>query len=105
MKCICIACRKELENILGQKGLQPLDGTAFWSSGHYGSTVFDPMDCSKLEIVVCDECLLKAAADQGVSKRRIVTHHQTTVEQWNPDAEEKWETIEDESALAGLPRS
>ena len=25
--------------------------------GHYGSTVFDPMDASYLEIVVCDPCL------------------------------------------------
>jgi hypothetical protein len=30
---------------------------AFHSEGHYGSTVWDPMDRKYIEINVCDECL------------------------------------------------
>lgn len=39
--------------------LQPMGGLHFLTYGHYGSTVFDPMDGSKLNIAVCDDCLTK----------------------------------------------
>lgn len=40
----------------------PYKATAFITRGHYGSTFFDPMDGSYIEINVCDECLVKAKA-------------------------------------------
>ena len=59
----CIVCRKELENICELEDNQPHAGAAFKSWGHYGSTFFDPMDGSSIEINVCDDCLLKAMHD------------------------------------------
>lgn len=60
----CIACGAELksalsEDVQGMYGVdnQPYAGTAFESHGHYGSMFFDPMDGSKIEINVCDDCL------------------------------------------------
>ena len=37
--------------------VHPSDGTAFYTSGHYGSTVFDPMDGTVAEIVICNLCM------------------------------------------------
>ena len=34
-----------------------MNGVAFASYGHYGTAYFDPMDGSKIEIVICDPCL------------------------------------------------
>jgi hypothetical protein len=48
---------------------QPAEGTAFQSQGHYGSTVFDPMDGSYIEINVCDDCLRKHAPDRVLCGR------------------------------------
>lgn len=56
-KLHCIRCDKGLDDI---STYQPNDGLCFVSSGHYGSTFFDPLDGSYLEIVVCDECLKTA---------------------------------------------
>lgn len=60
----CIACGNELNNAFHDMTNQPSDGTAFESSGHYGSTAFDPMDGSYIEINVCDRCLV-AAREKG----------------------------------------
>lgn len=62
MKTNCIVCNAEVENWdevypEGNSQVYPIDGTAFRTYGHYGSTVFDPMDASYLDIVVCDPCL------------------------------------------------
>lgn len=54
IKCFC--CYMGMEN-LHTGGFQPLRGVAFASAGHYGSTVFDPMDGTVLEIAICDVCL------------------------------------------------
>lgn len=53
----CIACGRELRNIDDTAGNQPYNGTAFQTHGHYGSTIFDPLDGHFLEINVCDACL------------------------------------------------
>lgn len=53
----CIVCGVELDNVTADSDNQPSDGTAFWTSGHYGSTFFDPMDGQQIEITVCDDCL------------------------------------------------
>jgi len=62
MKTNCIVCEKEVDNWDGayperEPAVHPIDGTVFRTYGHYGSTVFDPMDGTYLDIVVCDECL------------------------------------------------
>lgn len=68
----CIVCGAQLEFVWKhveevEFENQPGDGLAFQSYGHYGCTVFDPIDadgktCQYLEINVCDNCLRKAAA-------------------------------------------
>jgi hypothetical protein len=77
MKTNCIVCDVEVDNwdIAYPKGsnvVHPIDGTAFRTYGHYGSTVFDPMDASYLEIVVCDPCLRsrKNHTYKGVDEQR-----------------------------------
>jgi hypothetical protein len=36
---------------------QPNDGLSFTSFGAYGSSFFDPMDGTYLEVTICDPCL------------------------------------------------
>jgi len=62
MKTNCIICKCEVENWdiaypENEAQVHPLGGTAFRTYGHYGSSVFDPMDASYLEVVFCDDCL------------------------------------------------
>lgn len=56
----CIACPATMQNVMGEKGHQPIDGLSFHTHGHYGSAVFDPMDGSYIQIAVCDACLTNA---------------------------------------------
>lgn len=60
----CIRCERALQNIQPNIGFQPDDGLAFYTNGHYGSTFFDPMDGSYLEIAVCDECV-RSLSERG----------------------------------------
>lgn len=53
----CIACGKELKNVDKTSTNQPYKGLAFTSHGHYGGTLFDPMDGQFLEVNICDQCL------------------------------------------------
>lgn len=63
----CIVCKKPLDDVIEMdNGNQPNDGLAFQSPGHYGTTVFDPMDGTFLEINVCDPCLVQAGKDGNV---------------------------------------
>lgn len=62
MKINCIVCQSEVDNwdIAYPKDaiqVHPIGGTVFRTYGNYGSTVFDPMNASYLEIVVCNDCL------------------------------------------------
>lgn len=65
MNCNCIICKAALRNLEAPDGNRPNGGTAFQSRGHYGSSAFDPMDGTYLEINICDPCL-KAAGDDGM---------------------------------------
>lgn len=59
----CIVCGQKLKDVFGGSPVyanQPGEGLAFTTHGHYGSTVFDPMDGSSLEINICDPCVEKA---------------------------------------------
>lgn len=67
----CIVCNCILDDAAGGMAEnQPYEGTSFTSYGHYGSTVFDPMDGSFIEINVCDRCLTKAGKKQQVLEGR-----------------------------------
>lgn len=74
MICKCIKCRKKLKN-LANTGLQPKDGLAFFTQGHYGSTYFDPVSDFPfgpyLEIVVCDSCVKQAEKEGFVFRSKV----------------------------------
>ena len=55
----CIACGTVLQQACGDDShyVQPSEGTAFQTYGHYGSTFWDSFDGEQIEVVVCDECL------------------------------------------------
>lgn len=59
----CIICEQPLENIVCQDLSlnQPSQAVACETFGHYGTTVFDPMDGSFLEFNICDPCLVAKA--------------------------------------------
>jgi hypothetical protein len=47
---------------------QPYKATTFASHGHYGSTAYDPMDGSFIEVNVCDACLRESARTGRVAE-------------------------------------
>ena len=59
----CAFCGRTFDCAANHEAFEtvPYAGTLFYSHGHYGSTAFDPMDGTKLEIAICDECLFTAA--------------------------------------------
>jgi hypothetical protein len=61
----CIVCGAALTGLFPDIN-QPSGATAFQTTGHYGSTVFDPMDGSAIEINVCDSCLTAKATEGAV---------------------------------------
>lgn len=82
----CIICNAELQEVDESSTNQPYKGTAFTTTGHYGSTTFDPMDGSYLEILICDPCLLKAAETGHVmwgKQARPVIHSDGSVVGWS----------------------
>jgi hypothetical protein len=63
----CIVCDYQPDTAFnGCTNNQPYKATAFTTMGHYGSTFFDPMDNSQIEINVCDDCLRKAVAKKQI---------------------------------------
>lgn len=78
MKICCIVCLAEVKNWNSEHHdenvVHPIGGTAFRTYGHYGSSVFDPMDASYLDIVVCDQCLKERMvhAYEGVNVERQI---------------------------------
>lgn len=62
----CFVCGTELEHATGwvpgdsnALSNQPMKGTAFDTSGHYGSTLWDSFsDLLKIEVAICDACLV-----------------------------------------------
>jgi hypothetical protein len=95
----CIVCGAALDNVDSTAENQPYTGTAFSTSGHYGSTSFDPMNGSMIEINLCDPCLTKAGRAGNVLWRRQanalvdregsifgwVENPDTPYVLWNPD--------------------
>jgi hypothetical protein len=56
----CIVCGAELRNVMPDHNNQPRGGVAAFTSGNYGSAVFDSLDGETLEFTVCDTCLVHA---------------------------------------------
>ena len=86
----CIACRKELKSVWPEGDEytasfnQPYAATTFISYGHYGSTLFDPMDGTYIELNICDECLEKAAVDGLVLTGGVSRGSYPPMQRWNP---------------------
>jgi hypothetical protein len=54
----CIACGRNLYQVDEHAGEnQPYGGTEFRTHGHYGSTIYDPMDGHYLVANICDPCI------------------------------------------------
>lgn len=95
----CIRCGKQLKQCFGslEEGAvdvtfenQPYNGTAFYTGGHYGSTVFDELLGTTIEINVCDVCLLDAAKEQRVLYYRRLQKTESADRQfWVPDVDEE----------------
>lgn len=62
----CIVCGAVLENLVDD-GNHPLEGLAFVTEGHYGSTEFDPMDGTALIVNICDSCLERERKEKNGS--------------------------------------
>lgn len=58
----CIMCGRPLCNVVSTKQSQnqPYEACSFTGRGHYGCATFDSLDGAKLEINICDDCLLAA---------------------------------------------
>jgi hypothetical protein len=86
----CFRCGEHLEEVDEEGINQPHGAQVFISNGHYGATLFDPIDGSWLELNICDNCL-----KQYQSRGRILVGKQyaprprpqpkPTYQIWNPD--------------------
>jgi hypothetical protein len=82
----CLACRRVLGQIAGTNP----DGAMVWTSrGNYGSTLYDDLstddDGDYLRVVICDECVQRAAED-GIVLRGIPQPAPSTAYViWKPD--------------------
>lgn len=63
MKLKCISCATEMDDLHVN---QPSGGTAFHTTGHYGSAITDHMDGTVTTVFVCDDCM-REALDSGVA--------------------------------------
>jgi hypothetical protein len=75
----CIVCKKELEALDSGSPNHATDANSFQSMGQYGSTVFDPMDGTFLEVNICDACLVDAAKHNRV----MHGHHRDNLKLWD----------------------
>lgn len=89
----CIRCGKQLQPAFRAhdddpdwlKANQPYAGTTFRSHGQYGSTVFDEMGRTYLELNICDACMLQLAADGHILHVTRVPHPDTFMSvAWEP---------------------
>lgn len=65
----CFICGKHFEHIGSEN--QPSGGIEFTSYGHYGTTVFDPMDGTRAIINLCDRCLKEGMGRGDVIYSRV----------------------------------
>lgn len=73
MKCTCIICFRELDDFNETTGIDsgfhPIDGLEFVTYGHYGSSVFDPVNGDSLRLVICDTCVREELKLGRIRKR------------------------------------
>jgi hypothetical protein len=85
----CFVCGKPLYEVGTQEEMnQPHEGTVFITNGHYGSTAFDPMDGSWLELNICDPCLRERSKLVLRGKQyapRLPPRPQPIYNEWRPD--------------------
>ena len=79
----CLVCRKPLANACPGVENQPRGGLEFTTSGHYGSTAFDPMNGEQLTINICDDCLCEASKHGAVGH---TDHPKNKITCWRPDS-------------------
>lgn len=93
----CLRCGKELKSVIPgvvredmpswQPENQPSAGTTFKSSGHYGSTVWDPQGVLPhefLEINICDECMVAAVGEGRILHGRKPVRVAPKTQLWQP---------------------
>lgn len=78
----CIVCHTELSDIGSGSSNHASGGNAFRTMGQYGSTVFDPMDGSYLEVNICDKCIVSAAKNGEVLLGQQYRHIKSHVKPW-----------------------
>lgn len=66
-KIPCFVCGSELKSFDPISMNHPIGGIEFTTYGHYGTTVFDPMDATELAINFCDPCI-----KDGIEKQRVL---------------------------------
>jgi hypothetical protein len=78
-KINCIVCNKEMDNWvyehLGNKTeVHPMDGLRFRTTGHYGSTIFDPVVTYEyIDVAICDLCIMKNLDKiRGTGKEKLL---------------------------------
>jgi len=75
----CVVCGAAVENMDDTYANSPYAATAFVTHGHYGSTIFDPMNGSYLELNVCDVCVRRLAGEGkvllGQDRKRVLCGH------------------------------
>lgn len=79
----CFKCGKKLQTSLPGSTVynQPSEGLVFISYGQYGSTVFDPMNDTYLELNICDLCV--AAHKEHVLLVRRIRDVSFEYEKWS----------------------
>ena len=80
----CIVCKRPLNEIPSGDSNHADDANSFRSRGQYGSTVYDPMDETYLEVNICDQCLTAAAKDGAVLIGEVIETHRRKLKPWSP---------------------
>lgn len=89
----CIACNKKLETAIPPEAAdhnQPYGATIFTARGQFGSTIFDPMNGTYLEINVCDDCLHKAAVQNQVLLCGTPQPRKRVMKFWDPEEDDEY---------------
>lgn len=83
---ICACCFKDLECVEEDLPYQPYDANIFNSHGHYGSTLYDPVNIREvLSLSICSACMLKAAEHGAITKvTEVLRPSEYLRESWNP---------------------
>lgn len=98
----CIVCDKEMDNwaytMHGGKKVEvhPMSGLHFRSTGHYGSSIFDPMGTGEhLDVAICDLCVMtKISKVRGTGVRELLKEHEFYKDHVEKDESRKKASLE-----------